>query len=293
MLSFLTDMDWVLEVRSELLTFVFKAVTELGSYLFALVFLTLGYWFWNKDIFSRLIAMSVLSKILNTHLKMAYMAPRPGPAYQLMDVAEWGFPSGHAQHGATMWLGFAAELGQTWAWILSSLITAGIAMSRVYLGVHYLRDVIAGVLVGLLMVSYFRWLSKRYDRRPGVTWRQLVLLLAIQTPWLFLAPVDRFYYAFLPLALFVGFWTGSACQRAFPRLTVLNRYLSLLIALATVAVIAVGAFSLLAGQNRWWGPLGLGTNPIAIYFQFALLGLWSSVVAPRLRNKSRLKKQNA
>ena len=290
MQSFLTDMDWVLSVRSDALTFVFKVVTDLGGYFFAVVFLTLGYWFWNKDLFARLIALSVLSKILNTHLKMAYMAPRPEPVYQLMEVAEWSFPSGHAQHGATMWLGLAAELGQTWAWILSSLITAGIASSRVYLGVHYLRDVIAGVIVGLLMVLYFRWLTHRGHTNPPATMRQVVLLLIIQTPWVFLTPGDRFYYAFLPLALFVGFWTGNASPHMFPTLAIMNRRWSILI---TVAVIAVGAMSLLTGQNRWWGPLGLGTHPIAVYFQFVLLGLWSSGVAPHIKNKSSLKTKNA
>ena len=290
MLSFLTDMDWVLGVRTELLTLVFKALTELGSYIFALIFLPLGYWFWSKDIFSRLIAMSVLSKLLNTHLKMAYMAPRPGPVYQVMDVTEWSFPSGHAQHGATMWLGLAAELGQAWAWILSSLITAGIAMSRVYLGVHSLRDVTAGVIVGLLMVCYFRWLTRRHDTDPPATWRQVAVLLAIQIPWFALTPNDRLYYSSLPFALFLGFWAGNMSRRAFPTLAAMDRRWSILI---TVTVVAVGAFSLFAGQNRWWGPLGLGTHPIAVYFQFVLLGLWSSAVAPRLRHKSSLETKNA
>jgi glycerophosphoryl diester phosphodiesterase len=288
--SFLTDMDWVLSVRSDVLTFVFKVVTDLGGYFFAIVFLPLGYWLWNKDLFARLIALSVLSKILNTHLKMAYMAPRPEPVYQLIAVTEWSFPSGHAQHGATMWLGLAAELGQTWAWILSSLITAGIASSRVYLGVHYPRDVIAGVMVGLLMVLYFRWLADRGNTNPPATVRQVVLLLTFQIPWVFLTPGDRFYYAFFPLALFAGFWIGNANPRVFPTRAATNRRWSILI---TVAVIAVGALSLLAGQNRWWGPLGLGTHPAAVYFQFALLGLWSSAVVPSLKNKNSLKAKNA
>jgi membrane-associated phospholipid phosphatase len=290
MLAFLTDMDWVLGIRSEALTTIFKAVTALGGYLFSIVFLILGYWFWNKDIFSRLIAMSVLSKILNTHLKMAYMAPRPESLYQLMEVTEWSFPSGHAQHGATMWLGLAAELGQTWAWIVASVITTGVASSRVYLGVHYIRDVLAGVIVGLLMIVYFRWLAMRDDTDPPLTRPQITLCLAVQIPWLVLAPTERFFVAFLPLALFLGFWTGNEIYRRFQTTGTLDRRWSILI---TAAVIAIGAVSLFAGQHRWWGPLALGTRPIAVYIQFVLLGLWSSAIVPCLRNKGTPKTQHA
>lgn len=283
MLSLLTDMDWVLGLRSDLLTVVFEAVTGLGGYLFSLIFLPLGYWFWNKDIFSRLIAVSVLSKLLNTHLKMAYMAPRPESFYQLIDVSEWSFPSGHAQHGATMWLGLAAELGQTWAWIVASVITAGIASSRVYLGVHFVRDVIAGVMAGLLMIVYFRWLARRDYAAPSPIRRQVALCLVVQIPWLVLAPGDRFHYAFLPLALFLGFWIGNEMRRRFPALSIMNRRWSILI---TAVVIGIGALSLFAGQHRWWGPLALGTHPVSVVFQFVLLGLWSSTIAPCLQNKS-------
>jgi membrane-associated phospholipid phosphatase len=290
MLSFLTDMDWVLGIRSEALTHIFKAVTALGGYLFSVVFLLLGYWFWNRGIFSRLIAVSVLSKLLNTHLKMAYMAPRPEPLYRLMEVSEWSFPSGHAQHGATMWLGLAAELGQTWAWIVASVITAGIASSRVYLGVHFVRDVIAGVMTGLLMIAYFRWLTLRDDSAQTPPRRQVALCLAVQVAWLILAPSGRFFYAFFPLALFLGFWIGNDSCRRFPILGTMNRRWSILI---TAAVIAIGAVSLFAGQHHWWGPLALGTRPAAVYIQFVLLGLWSSAIVPRLRNKDAPKTQLA
>jgi membrane-associated phospholipid phosphatase len=290
MLSFLNDMDWVLGIRSEALTHIFKAVTALGGYLFSLVFLLLGYWFWNKDIFSRLIAMSVFSKILNTHLKMATMAPRPESVYQLIDVTEWSFPSGHAQHGATMWLGLAAELGHSWAWTVASVITAAVAASRVYLGVHFVRDVIAGVMVGSLMIVYFRWLTLRDDSAHTLSRRQVVLCLVVQIPWLVLAPSDRYYYAFVPLALFVGFWTGNEICRRYPTPATMNRSWSISV---TVAVIAIGAVSLFAGQNHWWGPLGLGTRPVAVYIQFVLLGLWSSAIVPRLRNKDTPKTQLA
>jgi undecaprenyl-diphosphatase len=81
-------------------------------------------------------------------------------------AGEWGqiyrrtdphsFPSGHAARAAILAL-FAASLGPPWfAWAL--LIWAPLVMlARVAMGVHYLSDVVAGALLGLLIGTALLW----------------------------------------------------------------------------------------------------------------------------------------
>jgi undecaprenyl-diphosphatase len=79
------------------------------------------------------------------------------------------FPSGHASSSAAgaLMLSSAWPPGAPAFWLLA----AGISVSRVYLGVHYPSDVLAGFAVGLLLAWFVRgrtaWGSARAPRRTG------------------------------------------------------------------------------------------------------------------------------
>lgn len=87
-------------------------------------------------------------------LKAAFARPRPDLIPRLSGAGWWSFPSGHAM-SSTIVLGLAAILftGSAWIRIGAALLILLIAFSRVYLGVHYPSDVIAGVLAGCAGIS--------------------------------------------------------------------------------------------------------------------------------------------
>jgi len=99
---------------------------------------------------------------LNNILKIGFARPRP-------QVFEWGthvssssFPSGHAMSSAVVFITvayLAARLQKTHAARLATLTVAGIIVasicfSRMYLGVHYPSDVLAGVIIGLAWAAF-------------------------------------------------------------------------------------------------------------------------------------------
>jgi hypothetical protein len=210
-------MEWVLAIRSDLLTPVFKAFTALGYSGFLFMFIPLGYWIIDKDIFAHTGLWLLLSLLLNAYLKVLFKDPRPDPIYQLDPFVgqSYGFPSGHAQVAMVIWFWIAWEARKTWIWILSSILVVGICFSRLYLGVHDIGDVLGGMLIGLLSLILFIFLTTRrfewwHNLHPF--WQVVALMIFVAVfflTWPGRLPVHVVGLGFL----LIGFWIGVGIER--------------------------------------------------------------------------------
>ena len=99
--------------------------------------------------------------LLNVLMKHAFARARPSFADPILTLETFSFPSGHAA-AATLFYGFLAAflVSETTAWrsrvlvILSAFVLIVlVAFSRVYLGVHYLSDVLAGMAEGVAWLA--------------------------------------------------------------------------------------------------------------------------------------------
>jgi PAP2 superfamily protein len=72
-------------------------------------------------------------------------------------VAEssFGIPSGHAQDAVALWGITAYHVRKRWAWVAAIALAFFIGFSRLYLGAHFVHDVLAGWLVGTLLLWVF------------------------------------------------------------------------------------------------------------------------------------------
>jgi undecaprenyl-diphosphatase len=105
-------------------------------------------------------------------LKLAFGRPRPDLVPALAEVYTLSFPSGHAMVSAAVYLTFATQLSSLHhdivvrGYLISCtlIIVALIGASRVYLGVHYPTDVLAGWALGAAW-ALLVWAGARYYTR--------------------------------------------------------------------------------------------------------------------------------
>jgi undecaprenyl-diphosphatase len=123
-----------------------------------------------------IVAASAGGWILNWWLKAFFQRPRPEVVPHLRDVFSLSFPSGHAMTSAVVYLTLGALLmriaerraTKIYCMAAAVVVTFLVGSSRIYLGVHYPTDVLAGWLVGLSW-ALFCWLIERaLERRTGL-----------------------------------------------------------------------------------------------------------------------------
>ncbi|HEX6738240.1 MAG TPA: phosphatase PAP2 family protein [Vicinamibacteria bacterium] len=121
-----------------------------------------------------LLAATIGGELLNAALKAAFSRPRPDLALHLTEVDSLSFPSGHAMDSAVIYLTLAALLTRVvqhralklYFLALAAVIGVLVGVSRVYLGVHYPSDVLAGWSAGLAWATLC-WLVASYLQQRG------------------------------------------------------------------------------------------------------------------------------
>jgi undecaprenyl-diphosphatase len=120
--------------------------------------------------------LSVLSGWLaSTGLKILVARARPDVVPHLVDVGDLSFPSGHAMVSAVTYLTLGALLARTqrrratriFVMAAGILLAVIIGLSRIYLGVHYPTDVLAGWVAGALWALGCWLVSKRFIARAA------------------------------------------------------------------------------------------------------------------------------
>ncbi len=112
--------------------------------------------------------------LLSLLLKSLFSRPRPPFASEEVYVLTSSFPSGHSMLSAAVYLTLGALLARTsnryrhkvYFLGVAAVITGLIGFSRVYLGVHYPTDVLAGWGFGLIWALLF-WLIARHLQKQG------------------------------------------------------------------------------------------------------------------------------
>ncbi|HEX8197396.1 MAG TPA: phosphatase PAP2 family protein [Pyrinomonadaceae bacterium] len=149
---------------SQPLTLLMNFVTVLGSTLFlSTVFVCVFIIFIRKNRKRPAILITITmagAVFLNFVLKTSFARARPVPFFDTPLPSSYSFPSGHALfalcfYGVLAWI-FASMIRKHWLksliWVAAVFLALLIGISRIYLGVHYPSDVIAGYAASIVWV---------------------------------------------------------------------------------------------------------------------------------------------
>jgi membrane-associated phospholipid phosphatase len=173
----LHDLDvviWLQDHGNGVFDALAHALNFAGLTWFFLLTLTLVYWSIDKNLGRRLLLALLFEMLLIFALKSLFNRPRPyefpGVALLFSDEpAGQGFPSGHAAIAVLFWGILVMRLGRRWLWAVLMVYVLMSGWARMYGGAHFPQDVIAGWLIGFVLLLIFPSLA---DRFPG-TWNRL------------------------------------------------------------------------------------------------------------------------
>ncbi len=308
-----------LQAGGPVLQTIMQAVTFLGDELFYILFMPAIYWCVSAWSGLRIGVMLLLSGGVNSIFKLALRGPRPSwisdKVTPVVHETSFGIPSGHAMNSISVWGWAAVEAKKKWATITCIALIVLISFSRLVMGVHFLSDVILGLILGGLLLLLFAltwrkigaWLAK-------LDWKQQAVLafisslvfvaLAIlakrlggewQMPAEWATRASRDGEVVNPMSIngaltSAGVWFGMLGGFAWLRAKhgVLKSEQGTWQKLLRYLIGLVGIIALYLGLGKLF-PRDLGwISDILRYFRYFLIGLWISAISPLLFAKLKI-----
>jgi undecaprenyl-diphosphatase len=176
--------DLSVPIGPKALHVVGRDLTALGGVTFlALLTMSVGGYLWLRKMYAAailVVAITLGGSLSSIALKGFYDRPRPALVPHLTDVSTSSFPSGHAMLSTVVFLTLGTLLGRFTAERRLRAYFLGIALtlcvlvglSRVYMGVHYPTDVLAGWVAGLAWGLICWLVTYELQRRGIIEWRQ-------------------------------------------------------------------------------------------------------------------------
>ena len=277
------------EIGSPFLDFFFELATMLGekNILIAII----AWVFWNIDKKKGFILSYTLlfSLVLNTVLKISFHRPRPFEQIpeisgkRIHTATGYAFPSGHTQGATTFYITIALLVRRFWVYAAAVLLSLLIALSRVYLGVHWPVDVIGALLAGFAVsIGMYYILNTLYDRSKS---RELFITLSAfgaVLALLIIIAVNSVYFAgelvitdlVKAVGVFIGASSGFILEERITPFSVsggfIKKILRFLIGLGCTMVLLSGLKLVLPAADPFH------------FMRYALVGLWITWLYPAI-----------
>lgn len=158
-------------IRNPLLDRLFLLLTFFGEEVLVLAIICFLYWCYNKRLAYRICFSFFTSGLLVQTLKITFRVPRPWikdpsfvPVEEAVSTATgYSFPSGHTQCATALYSTFAWNTKKNRNRIICFIIIFSVMLSRMYLGVHTLQDVLVSFGLTLILSYGTNYLINRFE----------------------------------------------------------------------------------------------------------------------------------
>ncbi len=178
----LKELSWIQSIqdaiRGPVLDRFFVGMNSLDSAGFAFLVVTVVWYLINRRIGIKLLYILILSAVINRTLKLHLDFPRPCHLIAplgLLCPSSPGLPSGAAQT-AILYAGVLFLECRKWLYrVLGIAFALLLCFSRIYLGVHFFTDVLAGIIIGALLLCVYKFIFPVLEKN----WKKYALLFPI------------------------------------------------------------------------------------------------------------------
>nr|MDD6336131.1 phosphatase PAP2 family protein [bacterium] len=187
------------QFMNPVLTALMQGVTLLGEQVVLVLLAAYLMWCGDKKLGWRM-ALSLLTGVVAfTVLKEAFAIPRPwirDPSITVIrqhTATGYSFPSGHTQNVALVGTLLCLQWGKRrrWLWGVMPIVAVLVGISRMYLGVHTLEDVVCGLVLGIAVGCILHGVTRHSTHSPYL----MAALIALAALAMALCPVADLYKA--------------------------------------------------------------------------------------------------
>lgn len=185
--------DFIQGSGSGFFLYFYAFVSFLGEKYVYIAVISFIYWIYDKKLGEIMVITLAFSAVINNALKEIVGAKRPYERYperidNLRDSTSTGnsFPSGHTQNFTALLFAEGFQLKKQRFFIVASILSALMMISRMYLGVHFLEDVISAVLIGIAVAYGVSLLYETYQDNMMKLYKIFLIVLLVLVPTLFI-----------------------------------------------------------------------------------------------------------
>ncbi|MDA2311221.1 MULTISPECIES: phosphatase PAP2 family protein [unclassified Bacillus cereus group] len=177
-------LEWMTSLEGSVLTAFLKLVSIIANETLYLIVISISYWCVSKRKAFHMIVMLCFSGYIGIMVKEFMKIPRPYTydgieALYEKSAAGYSFPSTHVQLSTTFWGSFMILFKKRIVWIIGIIFIILVAISRLYLRVHWLSDIIGAVLFSVIVVYLYTKVTMELSDKKFILLQRIILAVSI------------------------------------------------------------------------------------------------------------------